>query len=84
LGIFDCGVLKMARGQLAFKKTDVTRALRAMSAAGQAVDRVEIDPATGKIVIVVTKSRDQIIVTPQDDLDRELTEFEARHGKGRS
>src|SRR5262245_18221106 len=42
LGIFDCGVLKMARGQLAFKQSDVTRVLRAVSAAGQLVQRVEI------------------------------------------
>jgi hypothetical protein len=43
LGIFDCGVLKMARGQSAFKQSDVTRALRAASAAGQPVHRFEID-----------------------------------------
>jgi hypothetical protein len=54
LGIFDCGDLKMARGQLAFKQTDVTRALRAVSAAGQSVQRVEIDPE-GKIVVFVGK-----------------------------
>jgi len=49
LDIFHCGVLKMARGQLAFKQTDVTRALRAVFAAGQSVQRVEID-REGKIV----------------------------------
>jgi hypothetical protein len=59
LGIFDCGVLKMARGQSAFKQTDVTRALRAVSAARQPVQRIEIDPATGKIVVFVGKPEEQ-------------------------
>jgi hypothetical protein len=74
----------VARGKLAFKKNDVKRAVHAVAAAGQSIQRVEIDPESGKIVIVVTNSQDQTIVTPQDDLDRELTEFEARHGEGRS
>jgi hypothetical protein len=52
LGIFDCGVLKMARGQSAFKQSDVTRALRAASAAGQPIQRFEID-REGKIVVFV-------------------------------
>ena len=39
----------MARGRLAFKQTDLTRALRAVSATGQPVQRVEID-REGKIV----------------------------------
>jgi hypothetical protein len=44
----------MARGPLAFKKRDVTRALRAVSAAGQTVQRIEID-REGKIVVFVSK-----------------------------
>jgi hypothetical protein len=51
--------LKMARGQSAFKQTDVTRALRAVSAARQPVQRIEIDPATGKIVVFVGKPEEQ-------------------------
>lgn len=35
----------------AFKQHDVTRALRAAKAAGLEIGAVEIDPATGKIVI---------------------------------
>lgn len=42
----------MARGALAFKQRDVTRAVRAVAAAGCGVARAEIDPA-GKIVVVV-------------------------------
>jgi hypothetical protein len=42
----------MARGQSTFKQSDVTRALRAASAAGQPVQRFEID-REGKIVVFV-------------------------------
>ena len=45
----------MARGRLGFKQTDLTRALRATSAAGQPVQRFEID-REGKIVVFVGKS----------------------------
>jgi len=58
LDIFDCGVLKMPRGRLAFKQGDVTRALRAVSAAGQPVQRIEIN-REGKIVVFVGKTEQQ-------------------------
>jgi len=44
----------MARGRLGFKQTDLTRALLAASAAGQPVQRFEID-REGKIVVFVGK-----------------------------
>jgi hypothetical protein len=44
----------MARGRLAFKQRDLTRALRAVSAAGTPAQRVEID-REGKIVVFVGK-----------------------------
>ena len=70
-----------------FRQRDVTRALRAVIAAvpeplraaiaaGAAPIRAEID-GLGKIVVVIgggTRSSET------DDLDRELAEFEARHG----
>jgi hypothetical protein len=41
----------MARGPAIFRQGDVTRAVGAVTAAGQTITRVEIDP-NGKIVIV--------------------------------
>jgi hypothetical protein len=44
----------MARGRSTFRQQDITRAMRAMAAAGRARDvrRVEIDP-DGKIILVM-------------------------------
>lgn len=41
----------MSRGRAPFTQSDVTRALRAVIAAGVNVSRVEIEPTTGRIVI---------------------------------
>jgi len=68
----------MAKGACTFKQQDVTRALRATRAAGVMVQRIEID-RTGKIVLI---TGDDNSAAPADDLDRELAEFEARHGQG--
>jgi len=45
----------MARGSLKFQQRDVTRAIKAVVAAGCDVARAEIDPSTGKIIVVVGK-----------------------------
>ena len=68
----------MARTPSTFRQADVTRAVRAVVAAGVGIARVEIDKS-GKIVIVPGK---QPAIARQDDLDQELAEFEARHGQG--
>ena len=68
----------MARAPSTFRQQDVTKAVKAVTAAGVHIARVEID-RSGKIVIVAGKSQ-EAAPGSQDDLDRELAEFEARHG----
>ncbi len=63
----------MARPVSAFKQGDVTRAVRAVAAAGQRIARIEIGK-DGKIVLVTGGEAE-----PTNDLDRELEEFQARH-----
>jgi hypothetical protein len=70
----------MARASSTFRQQDVTRALKAVTAAGVDIARIEIDKA-GKIVIVTTNEESQGGPAVQDDLDRELAAFEARHGQ---
>jgi hypothetical protein len=68
----------MARAPSTFRQQDVTRAVKAVSAAGVGIARVEIDKS-GKIVIVTISAAN---VAPEGDLDLELQEWEARHGQG--
>jgi hypothetical protein len=67
----------MARRACTFKQRDVTRALRAASAAGLHVCRVEFD-ANGNFGLVTGPSSDS---SSNDDLNRELEEFVRRNGK---
>src|SRR5262249_28529723 len=46
---------KNRRGVNRFHEREVARALRATRAAGENIDRIEIDPTTGKIAVVVLK-----------------------------
>jgi hypothetical protein len=64
----------MSHGPSTFRVTDVKRGVQGCQSAGLTIERVEID-REGKIVIVVGKPGE-----PTDDLDRELQEFEQRHG----
>jgi hypothetical protein len=64
---------KRTRGACKFKQCDLTRAVKAVAKAGEAVARVEIAP-DGRIVIATGT----VATGPSNDLDRELAEFEAR------
>lgn len=46
----------MADRKLSFKQSDLTRAIKAVRAAGFDVSRIEIEPETGKIIIVPGKA----------------------------
>jgi hypothetical protein len=43
---------KRTRGFTRYKRSDVARAIYGVEDTGKSVERVEIDPATGKIIIV--------------------------------
>lgn len=62
-----------------FKERDVTRAAKAVLAAGLDIARVEI-AKDGGIVVVPGKPEGQVTAL-SDDLDRELAEFRAQHGQ---
>jgi hypothetical protein len=70
-----------ARRKRGFRAADVTKAIEGARAAGVEVARVEVDPEGPqcRITIVAGKPESQ---TAENDLDAELAEFEARHGKG--
>jgi hypothetical protein len=66
----------MARAPSTFRQQDVTRAIKATKAAGVDIAKIEI-AKDGTIRIITVEARP----AAQDDLDRELAEFEARHGQ---
>lgn len=67
----------MSRRPSAFTQSDITRALRGAKDAGINVVRLEI-AKDGRIVISTSAIAGS---SHTQDLDRELLEFEARHGK---
>lgn len=62
-----------------FRQVDVARAVRAVLATGVGVARVEIG-ADGKICILTGSPVEAGPASGQDELDRNLAEFKARHG----
>jgi hypothetical protein len=67
----------MNRRTSLFKQRDIARAVRGAKAAGINIGRVDVDPITEKISIVPTGQ-----AVNNSELDRELEEFDARHGQG--
>jgi hypothetical protein len=57
-------VAPMARAPSTFRQQDVTRAVKAVAAAGVHIARIEIDKA-GKIVIIAADAVDQLGENPE-------------------
>ena len=65
----------MSRSPRTFKQRDVARLVRAATSAGLRVSGVKVDVIKGTIEVVFGEP------PVPDSLDRELAEFEARHGQ---
>jgi tagatose-1,6-bisphosphate aldolase len=50
-----------------FRQSDVTRAFKAAQKAGVDVDRVEVDPISGKVIIYVRGEEDEAATMSQLD-----------------
>jgi hypothetical protein len=59
----------MSRGAQAFKQNDVTKACKGAVRAGLDVQRVEIDRATGKIVVYAGKPDEPKRAKPANEWD---------------
>jgi hypothetical protein len=59
----------MSRGVQTFKQGDVAKALKAAAKAGVEVQRFEIDPATGKIVVFAGKPDEPQKAKPANEWD---------------
>jgi hypothetical protein len=65
-----------------FNQSEVSRALRAARLAGERPERVEIDPATGRIIVIIAKPSET--PTPAACAWDEATEKELKKAKGRA
>ncbi|MCK1496078.1 hypothetical protein [Bradyrhizobium sp. 188] len=67
----------MSRNEHSFTQGAVTKAVKAVVKAGMKVGRVEIAPDR----IIVFAGEPEAATPLTNELDRELAEFEARHGQ---
>jgi hypothetical protein len=65
----------MSRTPAIFRQSDITKAIRAARKAG--VENVRVEIAKDGRIVIVTGGAQPV----QDDLDRELEQFRARHGQ---
>jgi len=65
----------MARAPATFRQSDIIKAIRAARKAG--VENVRVEIAKDGRIVIVTGGAQPV----QDDLDRELEQFRARHGQ---
>ena len=65
-----------------FHERELARALRAAKKSGTPIDRVEVDPATGRISVVIAKPSE--VPTPTASAWDEATEKELKKAKGRA
>jgi len=71
----------MSRGPYKVKESYINRALRGMKRAGLPLARIEVLP-TGVALIPGEPAGNPVQNGGGDDLDRELADFQARHGQG--
>ncbi len=64
----------MGRGKCNFRKTDVTRAVKAATAGGVNIRQIEVDIATGKITLIVGSA-------DTGDQSSALDEWLAKHAR---
>jgi hypothetical protein len=69
-------VVAMSRAPAIFRQSDITKAIRAARKAG--VENVRVEIAKDGRIVIVTGGAEPAV---QDDLDRELEQFRARHGQ---
>ncbi len=67
----------MSKGPSTFKQTDVSRLYKAAIAGGMPDPQIELDQKHKKIIV-----RSGAPAENGNDLDRELADFQARHGEG--
>ena len=65
----------MTRAPATFRQSDITKAIRAARKAS--VENVRVEIAKDGRIVIVTGGAQPV----QDDLDRELEQFRARHGQ---